>query len=295
MDMKYFILDIHDGPNGAVANCVDALRIAALPDQAEIFYVGHDVFVNLDLNQELFQKLFQKATEQLRDADIIISFTDRNLLAHSRHFPAFREEFYKKIDNRTPFFFQFMDIWETYHAPNSRGADPFLKHYYIELLTYLGIHPTGIRVYNSDRSEYYRKFTPEFEPTAIDPGVSNAFQDVGSVGIFEANLMTFGEGNSALLRSHDRNYHDLRRDPGAGAPNFERHSPFIMRKTENHFGYFVSGTFMAVKFHHIAQKTAVPETNIVAISSIVRELQSNVRLARDANNIMSSGGFCCNG
>lgn len=142
--------------------------------------------------------------------------------------------------------------------------------------------PTGIRIYNPDKSEYFTHYTPEFEPILINPNASRIFEVGRNVGIFEANLMTFGEGNSALLTSHDRNIHDGTRDPGAGLPDFERHSPFVIRNTEKHYGFFVSGTLMAVRYYHRAEQSAVPESNVVAISNIVRELQSNVRMTTDA-------------
>lgn len=274
--MKYFIMDLYDGPNRIIANCVDALRLATLSDQAEIICFNLVEF----LNRSSDEKYLEQIVDQLRDSDVIFAFTDRNLLVHMRHVPDFRKTLFDKIDNRVPFFFQFMNIWEMYYGPQC--FYPYCKSDYIELLEYLRIHPTGIRVYNSDQSEYYTKFTPRFEPVINDTGISNAFEDGRGAWIFEANLMTFGEGNSALLKSHHLNHHDMTRDPGAGLPDFERHSPFVIRNTEKHFGYFVSGTLLAIRFHYVAEKTAVPEANIVAISNIVRELQSNVRVTADA-------------
>lgn len=274
--MKYFILDLYDNPGEAVANCVDALRLATRKEQAKIIQFRHDEFMNC-FHEEGYA---EQIVDQLKNADIIIAFTDQNLLMYMHNIASFREVLYQKIDNRTPFFFQFMDIWETYYAPTC--GYPERRNTIVELLEYLEIYPTGIRVYNSDQSEYYTKFTPEFEPVMFAASASNVFEDGINVGIFESNLMTFGEGNSALLKSHHRNHHDSTRDPGAGLPDFERHSSFVIRNTNRHFGYFVCGTFMAIKFHYIAEKTAVPEASRAAISNIIRELQLNVRVTTDA-------------
>lgn len=167
-----------------------------------------------------------------------------------------------------------------YYGPGW-GYSEYRRHY-TDLLEYLEAFPTGIRIYNPDESEYFTHYTPEFEPVPINPNISSVFEVGRNVGIFEANLMTFGEGNSALLRSHDRNIHDGTRDPGAGLPDFEKHSPFVIRNTEKHFGFFISGTLMAVRYYHRAEHSVVPEANIAAIFNIVRELQSNVRMTTDA-------------
>lgn len=274
--MKIFIMDLNDGPNGVIENFLKALRLATSPSETEIICFTYDEFKA----EHYYEEFIEKAVYQLRNADIIMSFAEINLLRYLENVPIFRETLYEKINDRTPFFFQFMNMWEMYRAPNCMYVDR--KKHYIELIEYLRVFPTGIRVYNSDDSKPYTYYTAEFEPAPINPGISNIFEVGRSIGIFEANLMTFGEGNSALLRSHDRNIHDGTRDPGAGVPDFERHSPFVIRNTEKHFGYFVSGTFLADKFHYVAEESTVPEANVAAISNLVCELQSNVRMTTDA-------------
>ncbi len=274
--MKYFILDFDDGPDGFITNCVNALRLATRNEPTEIIQFGRNDHVKHSSQDEFFEHI----VGQLRGADIIIGFSDRNMIGYLNNTAGFRKTLFEKIDSRTPFFFQFMNIWEMYYSPNNIYERN--SNYYTSFLEHLDIHPTGIRVYNSDASEYYLKYTPKFEPVKTDSSISDVFEDGEGVWIFEPNLMTFGEGNAALLKSSNGNHHDTTIDPGAGLPDFEKHSPFVVRKTEKNFGYFVSGTFMAINFHHIAKTTAVPEANIAAISNLVRELQSNVRVTTDA-------------
>lgn len=72
--MKYFVFDINDGPNGVVENCLDALRLATSPIEDEIICFAHHEYVNPYFEEELFEKVIN----QLRDADVLISFTDSN-------------------------------------------------------------------------------------------------------------------------------------------------------------------------------------------------------------------------
>lgn len=275
--MKYFILDFKDTLNGYVSNSVDALRRATKGDPTEIIQFGRDDY----LGHPQPIRFFEYIVEQLRDSDVIIGFSADNLLTFLNNVAGFRDALFEKIDNRTPFYLQFLQVWETVNSmgrERSRSPNP-----YVDLLDKLAAYPTSIKVRGLAWCEgCFTEYIMKFEPAKVDPCISTVFQDGEKIWIDGANLMTFGEGNTALLKSSASHRHVSTLGPDAGLIDYEKHSPCVIRKTDNHFGYLVSGIFFAVNFDSATNPRSVGEANITAISKIVRDLQTNVRVPADA-------------
>lgn len=276
--MKYFILDFKDMPNGYVSNSVDALRRATKDDLTEIIQFGRDDY--LEHPQPI--RFFEGIVDQLRDSDIIIGFSANNLLTFLNNVAGFRDALFEKIDNRTPFYLQFLQVWETVNPCGSEKRSRSTNSY-TDLLDMLEAYPTNIKVRGLAWFEgYVTEYIMKFEPAKVDPCISTVFEDGEKIWIDGANLMTFGEGNTALLKSSAGHRNVSTLGPDAGLIDYEKHSPCVIRKTDNHFGYLVSGIFFAVNFDSATNPRSVGEANITAISKIVRDLQTNVRVPADA-------------
>ena len=276
--MKYFILDFKDNSCSLSSDGVEALRRATQDEPAEIVQFGRDDY--LDHPQP--NRFFDFIVDQLRDSDIIIGFSTNNLLGFLNNAAGFRDALFKKIDNRTPFYLQFLQVRESANLCGS-GLSRSITESYADLLDMLQVYPTGIKVrglewFGGCSTEY----TMNFAPAMVDPCISSVFEDGEKIWIDNANLMTFGEGNTALLKASDRHRCVATLDPNAGPIDYQKHSPFVIRNTDAHFGYLVSGIFFAFNFDCATNPRSVGQANITAVSKIVRDLQSNVRVSADA-------------
>ncbi|WP_152599668.1 hypothetical protein [Hoeflea sp. BAL378] len=217
-------------------------------------------------------RFFEFIVDQLRDSDIIIGFSTNNLLGFLNNAAGFRDALFNKIDNRTPFYLQFLQMWEIVNLFGS-GMSRSMTESYADLLDKLKVYPTGIQVRGFSNGH-----TMSFEPAKVDPCLSAVFEDGEKTWIDGANLMRFGEGTTALLKSSANHRNVSTLDPSAGLIDYEKLSPFVVRSTDDHFGYLVSGIFFAVNFYSATNPSSVGRANVTAISKIVRELQSNVRV-----------------
>ena len=267
--MKYFILDLKNQPNAYISNGVDALRLATQDEPTEIIQFDHEQF----MKYPHIDAISEHMVDELRSSDIIMGFAAQNLVEFWHEGSMFHTALLEKINGRTPFYLQFSQMCENINLHSCEIRN------YGNLLDSLNTYPTRIKVRGSDYfEECWAEYKTKFVPAKVDPDISTVFDSRDEIWISDANLMTFGEGNTALLKSsaYHRNVSTLGPDPGP--IDYEKHTPFVIRKTQNHFGYLVSGTFFGVNFDSATNPRSVGKANIAAISNIVRELQANVRL-----------------
>lgn len=279
--MKYFVLDFKSNQNDFVSRyilaCVGALRHATRGEHTEIIQFGRDEYMHHPDPDEFFRYI----VDELRDSDIILGFTNDNMLSFLDNIAGFRDVLFDKIDNHTPFYLQFTQLWEAMNV--CCGVMTRQANRYNQLLRRLHVYPTEFKVRSSEWfCGFFTQYTVRFEPSKLDSRLSTVFANEEKVWMDETSLMTFGAGNTALLRSNEGHRNMNPWDPNARLIDYEKHSPFVIRKTENHFGYLVSGMFFAVDCDFEARARSDMEANITAISNIVRDLQSNVRVTADA-------------
>ena len=275
--MKYFVLDFNDEPNYYSTYLTGVLQMAIQNEGSEIFQFGRSDYLNYANPDHLFKDIVHKLVE----SDVIVSLGRFDLLTFLNNVAGFRDALLAKIDSRTPFFFQFNRMWETLQEHKRSGDDRLMSVQ--RLLDNLLIYPTSTKIFgHRSFNDIYESNIVNFDPIDVDPGISTPFANGRSVWIDGPNLLAFGEGNHALLGSGSHHRHVNEMDFGIDAPEFQGQSAFVVRQTDNHFGFLCSGAFFATDFQIGNQRIPVGEANWTAITRIVRALESNVRLLADA-------------